>query len=161
MIAVISDIHDNLANLEKFINWCRENKPEAIFCCGDVTDNETLEFLSRNFSGNIYLVRGNADIFDEADIKNFANIKYFGTEACFEYGGKTIGLCHKPEQFKDVLRKGPCDIIFYGHTHQPWESVFEETRAVNPGTLGGLFLRATFAVWDEQNGGLKLNLLDK
>ena len=62
-IAIISDIHDNLVNLKKCLDWCGQNGAEAVICCGDVTNGETLAFLRDNFRGPIHLVRGNMEIY--------------------------------------------------------------------------------------------------
>ena len=60
-IAIISDIHDNIPNLTKVLNYCRENKIEKIICCGDLASLETLDFLNDNFKGEIFFVFGNMD----------------------------------------------------------------------------------------------------
>jgi|WetSurMetagenome_2_1015567.scaffolds.fasta_scaffold03598_1 uncharacterized protein len=178
-IAIISDIHDNLVNLEKCLKWCLENKIEKIICCGDVTNGETLKSLSENFSGEIFLVRGNMEIYDEDELAAYSNIIYGGRTAVWEIGGKKIGVCHEPflikELFKSPLgRGGPAlagprwvggrntipDIIFYGHTHKPWIEEKGGTKIVNPGTLGGVFSRATFAVYDTDKKEPELKILD-
>jgi len=81
--------------------------------------------------------------------------------AVFEIGGKKVGVCHEPFLVKEVLAKGDCDIIFYGHTHKPWIEIKDGIQIVNPGTLGGVFTPATFAVWDTGSGQLELKLLGK
>lgn len=173
--AIISDIHDNLINLEKCLRWCqsrrgtansahsnksKDDKIKNIICCGDVTNSETLKFLSVNFDGNIYLVKGNVEIYDEDEIRQYKNIKYFGRTGRFELSGKNIGFCHELYLVEEVLEKGQCDIVFYGHTHKPWEGEARGTKIVNPGTLGGVFAKATFAAWDTENNKLELRLLD-
>ncbi len=159
-IAVISDIHDNLTNLEKCLKWCRENNIEELICCGDVTNSETLEFLSQNFSGKIHLVKGNMEIYNEKEIEQYGNIKYYGRTGRFTIGDKTIGLCHEPYLIKKVLEQGSRDIIFYGHTHEPWIEKRDGAVTVNPGTLGAVFQKATFAVWDSESGELELKVLE-
>jgi predicted phosphodiesterase len=52
-----------------------------------------------------------------------------------------------------------CDIIFYGHTHKPWIEIKNGIQIVNPGTLGGVFTPATFAVWDTDKREPELKLL--
>ena len=164
---VISDIHDNLVNLEKCVNWGRGQGIENAICCGDVVNSETLEYLSKNFKV-IYLVRGNMEIYGEAEINKYKNINYLGKFGVFEVNGKIIGLCHEPWFIKKVLEiKAPtlqlgqaCDIIFYGHTHEPWISEKDGPLTVNPGTLGGVFNKASFAVWDSLSGKLELKILE-
>ncbi len=47
--AIISDIHDNLVNLEKFFNWCKQEGVNELICCGDIANGETLGLLAKNF----------------------------------------------------------------------------------------------------------------
>ncbi len=159
-IVIISDVHDNLVNLEKCLNWCAEQNIKHLICCGDVTNSETLEFLSSKFTGQIYLVRGNIEIYDEAEIAKFNNIEYFDRIGKVELDGKTIGICHEPYLIKEVMDKWECDIIFYGHTHKPYEDERNGIRLINPGTLGGMFTKATFAVYNIESGEVGLKLLE-
>jgi hypothetical protein len=156
---VISDIHDNLVNLEKCINWGRLEKAENAICCGDVVNAETLKYLSENFK-TIYLVRGNLEIYDESEIKKYKNINYLGRLGVFEIDGKNIGLCHEPWFIKKVLEIKKCEVIFYGHTHEPWIGEKDGIITVNPGTLGGVFNKASFAFWDSEFGRLELKILE-
>jgi uncharacterized protein len=172
-IAIISDIHDNLVNLEKCLSWCKNNKIEQLICCGDVTNSETLNYLANNFGirsaatngahanekkGIIYLVAGNAEIYEEKELDNYQNIKYYGKIGIIEINGKNIGICHEPYLIKKILERNECDIIFYGHTHKPWEEEKNGTKLINPGTLSGMFQKATFAVMEDNN--LQLVLLE-
>lgn len=156
---IISDIHDNLVNLERCLNWGRGQLIEAVICAGDVVNSETLEFLAKNIK-TIYLVRGNLEIYEADEVKQYGNIKYLGRFGVFEIEGKTIGLCHEPWYIKSVLNLKQCDIVFYGHTHEPWIEEKGKITTANPGTLGGVFTKATFAVWDSQSGELELKILE-
>ena len=160
-VAIISDIHDNIVNLKKCLVFCAENNIEKIFCCGDVTNSETLKFLANNFQKEIYLVRGNMEIFEDEEPKKYKNIIYFGRVARFELEGKKIGLCHEPFLSDYVLKKGECDIVFYGHTHKPWIEKKNNYLFVNPGTLGAVFQKATFAVWDLKEYEPELKILEE
>jgi uncharacterized protein len=159
-IAIISDIHDNIVNLEKAIKWCNAEKVGAIVCAGDITNAETLEFLATKFVGTIYLIRGNMEIYEEAEIKNYKNINYYGRFGVANIEGKNIGICHEPAFISDLLKDNKCDSIFYGHTHRPWFEEREGVKLINPGTLGGVFQRASFAVWEVENNKIDLNLLE-
>lgn len=159
-IPIISDIHDNLVNLEKCLNWCDKEKIKNLICCGDLTNGETLKFLAENFSGDIYLVRGNIEIYKEEEVEKYKNIKYLGRIGKIDLAGKQIGICHEPYLVDKVLEKGDCDIIFYGHTHQPFEDKRGNTKIINPGTLGGVFTKATFAVYDILSGETELEILE-
>ena len=160
LIAIISDIHDNEVNLEKCLAWCCDNKIEKIICCGDITNSETLEILSNKFLGEIFLVRGNADSYNEEEVIKYKNIVYGGETSVFEIAGFKVGLCHEPFLIDKILSKNKCNIIFYGHTHKPWIESREDTKIINPGTLGGVFTRATFAIWEPETGRIELKLLE-
>jgi len=146
-IAIISDIHDNFVNLGKCLDWCAAHGVDALICCGDVTNAETLKMMSKKFNRVIYLVRGNVEIYNDSDLR-FDNIKYLGRIGRVELGGKNVGICHEPFLIEKVLELGKCDLIFYGHTHKPWAAPVKAAQAINPGTLGAVFQKATFAVWD-------------
>jgi len=161
-LAVISDIHDNLLNLQKCLEWCRGNGVKEIICLGDLTNAETLDELAKNFIGAIHLIRGNMEIYEEDEVKKHANIDYLGRYGITQIGNTKIGVCHEPKFIKLVLGLDPMlDYVFYGHTHKPWIDKQEGVAMVNPGTLGGVFQKATFAVWDSESGELKLMLLEE
>ena len=61
-IAIVADTHDNLANLELFLEQAKAKGIEAIIHCGDVTTPETLEWLAERFVGPIKLADGNMEI---------------------------------------------------------------------------------------------------
>lgn len=175
-IVIISDIHDNLVNLKKCLDWCEKEKIENLICCGDICNSETLKFLSEKFKGLIYLVRGNLEIYEEKEVFLYKNIKYLSRFGRFEFEDKIIGVCHEPYFIKKVLEEGECDIIFYGHTHDPWIDKVKEINPVksrfssgaqgafnrvNPGTLGGVFQKATFAAWDTKEKEPELKILEE
>jgi len=159
-VAIISDIHDNLVNLEKCLNWCRDNKIDKIICCGDITNSETLEYLAKHFKNDIFLVRGNAEIYEEKELENYKNINFFGSTGIIKLDKKNIGFCHQPYLTEKVLKKGVCDFIFYGHTHKPWIEERKDLKIMNPGTLGGMFQKGTFVVWDTKSDKLELEILE-
>lgn len=159
--AVIADIHDNLVNLKKCLDWCRVNAIESVICCGDLANAETLDFLARNFSGRIHLLMGNCDNYADELVLGYPNIRYYDRKGgAFSVDGKEVGLCHEPYHIKHLFHLRKFDLIFYGHTHKPWESKENGVRLINPGTLGGMFQKATFAVWDSLDNSLELKILE-
>lgn len=159
--AIISDIHDNLATLEQCLAWCRNNKIESIICLGDLTNSDTLDFLAKNFAGKIHILMGNCDTYDEDLVLGYANMKYHDRKGSHLQVGKfKVGFCHEPYHIKHLFHIAKFDVIFYGHTHKPWESTENGVRLINPGTLGGVFQKATFAVWDSVEDKLELKILE-
>ncbi|MCK5212032.1 metallophosphoesterase family protein [Candidatus Parcubacteria bacterium] len=160
-VVIISDIHDNIVNLNNCLSWCKKNNIEELICCGDVTNIETIEAMAANFPGIIHLVRGNINLYEEKDIKKYANINNYGRLGFFKLDNYNIGFCHEPFLIEEVKKKGKCDYIFYGHTHKPWIEEKNKIRMVNPGTLGGMFQKGTFAVWETTKNIVELKILEK
>ncbi len=160
-VAIISDIHDNLTNLRQCLDYCQENNLDKIICCGDVTNSETLKYLSGNFAGKVMLVKGNMEIYEESETKQYKNIDYGGRIGYFEIDDKTVGACHEPYLIDKLLKQRDCQIIFYGHTHQPWEERRLGVRIINPGTLGGVFYSPTYAIWDTKTNGLEMKFITR
>src|SRR4051812_16305897 len=59
-IAVISDIHDRLANLEGVLKALAAHPPAVLICCGDITRPETLEVLAES-GVPVHFCLGNCD----------------------------------------------------------------------------------------------------
>lgn len=158
-IIIIADIHDNLTNLKQCLDYARESGVGRLICCGDVTNSETLRYMSDHFKGNIMLVRGNMEIYGEQEVADYSHIYYGGRVGYFEVGNRTVGVCHEPYLIDKVLERKDCYIVFYGHTHRPWEETKNGVRIVNPGTLGGVFSRPTYAIWDTETDELEMKFI--
>lgn len=162
LIAIISDIHDNLLNLDLCLSWITQNKIEAIVFCGDLTNKQTLNHLAKNFQKEIFLIQGNGELYQDADIARHPHIKNHGLIGREKIGELNIGFCHEPEKIQ-LLEKGPTkqalDFIFYGHTHRPWLEQKNNSIIANPGNLAGLYYPASFAILDSRNKSLELKIL--
>lgn len=166
-IGIISDIHDNLTNLNHFLDLTSELKITGLICCGDITTPETLENLTRGFNGPIKLACGNMEIRSK-EFSFIAN-EYPNLEVFEEFGvwqpkntALNIAFIHRPNKIEVLAQTGKYDYIFYGHTHQPWIRVFSAVKEVtmaNPGTLGGVFSFPTFAILDTETRQLELKKL--
>jgi len=161
LIAIISDIHDNLANLGKCLTWCRNNQVKKIICGGDLTTLETASFLATNFPGEILMVSGNCEIYREAELTKYQNINYCGEIGIMEIDNLNIGFCHEKRQIIKVLDVSPLplDFIFYGHSHMPWLDKRDKITITNPGNIAGVFHQATFATLETKTKKLELKIL--
>jgi len=180
-IAICSDSHDNLANITTFLSFCRKNKVKIILHCGDWCAPSVLKFFREKFKGEIYGVYGNVHADDET-MQKFAkdnDIKLKGDELelilnpdnkiISSTQGKVqndinetrIVITHYPDNAKKLAESGKYQIVFYGHNHKPWMEKVGETYMINPGTLAGMFQRATFAIYDTETRKLKLKIVDQ
>lgn len=162
-IAIISDLHDNLTNLEKFLTWSHDNKVEELFILGDLCAPATLkQILAPGFPGKIHLIYGNVcDRETEMSVaRSFANVIHYGDLAELKIDNKEIALTHYPDIAKELAATQKYDFVFYGHNHKPWIEQIGQTTLVNPGTLSGMFSKATFAIWDTATNKLELKILE-
>lgn len=158
-IVIISDTHDNLANLKKFFNFCKREKINFLIHCGDVCQGNTLSEIEKNFE-RICLSLGNADLKDSLFKRNkktkiFENLGEIGIEKL------KIGFCH---QFNFEKMKGKIenfDFFFFGHTHWPFFKKEKKCILSNPGNLAGLFYKASFLILDTETKILELKILEK
>ncbi len=168
-IAIVSDTHNNMANFKKAIDWIKKDPPlgeagkiSMILHCGDISSQETIAEAKKYFSasadssgetkgGTIHFVKGNAD-FELDDIPEKMEL---------EVGNKKIAFCHFPNEAKKMAQSGKYDIVFYGHTHRPWDEKVGKTHMINPGELAGQFYKPTFAVYDTETEELELKILEK
>ena len=171
-IAIFSDSHDNLANMEKAVNWINNENIRVLIHCGDVCAPAVLKELSKNFSGQIHLVFGNVDgdhfLSTRLSYTELKNITVHGQLGEIELDNKKIAFTHLPWAARGLAATNKYDIVFYGHTHKPWEEMIgprltggKNTKLVNPGTLGGMFNKPTFAVYDTETDKLELKILEK
>ncbi|OGF26535.1 hypothetical protein A2477_00320 [Candidatus Falkowbacteria bacterium RIFOXYC2_FULL_47_12] len=163
-IAIISDTHDNVPNLEKALVWMNKNNIEQIIHCGDLCAPSMIkEILAPSFVGQIHMVFGNVE---DRELMpkvagQFKNVRHYGDQGEIEIDNKKIAFVHFPREAKELAQSGNYDFVFYGHTHKPWTEKVGKTELLNPGTLAGMFQKATFAVWDTKTGELELKILER
>lgn len=149
--AIVSDTHDNLKNFNKVIDFLNKENIKIMLHCGDICNQETIDEAVKNFTGEIKFVRGNGD-YDLQDVPEEMEV---------ELGGKKIFFNHYPDIAKTKAESKKYDLVFYGHTHRPWEETIGTCRLVNPGELAGQRFKPTFAIYDTKNDKLELKILEK
>jgi len=171
-IAIISDSHDNLPNIYKAIEWMNKNGIAQIIHCGDVCAPGALREMAKHFKGKIHLVYGNVDG-DHDGMEKIAeesgNVKIYGDVGELtlikQENKKTkkqrkVAFCHFPWEAKELAESEKYDFVFYGHDHKPWEKMIGKCKMLNPGTLAGMFYKASFAVWDTNLNKFELRVVE-
>lgn len=157
LIAIFSDLHDNLSNLSLFIKKINKLDIKNLIFTGDLTNNDTLEILANSFKDTIYLVQGNADLYDIRLFKKYSHLKYLGENNIITIDKINIGLSHFPEIAKKLINKN-LDFVFYGHTHRPNLEKINNCYLINPGNLNNPF-SPTFAILNTNNKYIQLKNL--
>jgi len=151
-IGIISDSHDNLANIIRSIRVFRDKRVDFVLHLGDyVNPNSVKAFRGIKLIG----IFGNNDG-DRFRLMNA--FKEIGGEIKgdfyeFNEDGLRFACYHGTEpQLRDALIE--CeryDIVLYGHTHECVDKTKGNTRILNPGTAHGFGDRATIMVFDTES----------
>jgi hypothetical protein len=160
-IAVVSDTHNNWANFKKAIEWIKNEKIQLILHCGDISSQETIDDANKLFTGDIKFVKGNAD-YDLPELPDSLEME-IGDPPSQNASARRrkIAFVHFPSEAKKMAQSGNFDLVFYGHTHKPWDEKVGNCHMINPGELAGQFYKPTFAIYDTVTSLLELKILEK
>ena len=98
LVAVLSDCHDNIWNLEKVLP--RLKQAEVAIFCGDFCAPFTLKMLAEGFDGPVHAVLGNndGDVYLLLAIASQAgNVTLYPSLCQLELEGKRIAAVHYPD----------------------------------------------------------------
>lgn len=152
-IAVLSDIHDNIWQLESVLS--RVRGADALIFCGDFCAPFTLTQLAQGFTGPVHVVWGNNDGDKWLLTRNATaagNVTLHGELAELELGGRKIAANHYPHIARHLAESGNYDAVMYGHDHTAHLEHLGSTLLLNPGEVMGRFGRTTFAWYDAATG---------
>jgi putative phosphoesterase len=199
-VAVITDIHANLAALEASLAAIESLDVDAVLCGGDLVGygprpNEVCRLIEERAIPTIY---GNYDYaigrdledcgcayrdphdrelgelsvawtLEHTDQRSKDFMRELPFDLRFELGGRRVRLVHgsprkvneylfadKPARtFERIAAGADCDVLVFGHTHQPWVAEYGGVLFVNCGSVGKPKdgdPRAAFAVLDADAG---------
>lgn len=139
-IGVISDTHDNLPMMRKFVAFFNEHEVPVVIHCGDIVAPFCAQVI-KDLTGKFYGVFGNNDG------ERFGMSRFFTKDVgpvvgdIFEkeIGGRKIIAFHHlpPTAVDDLARGGEYDLILKGHTHQVRNEKVGNALVVNPGEACG------------------------
>jgi putative phosphoesterase len=161
-IAIISDIHDNVWNLDTLVESIKGL--DAVICCGDLCSPFIIDLMAQNLSNcPIHIVFGNNDgdtfrITQKAgvyknvyvhgefaelvelegeliDRKNFE--KRCGNFFDAKEGGKRFAINHYDSIAYAIASTERYDVVCYGHNHLYRVERLGKTLLINPGTVMG------------------------
>lgn len=157
-IAVLSDIHDNIWNLDRALSQLPTYKPEVLLFLGDFCAPFTLAQLAEGFSGPIHAVFGNndGDPFLLSRIAGkYPHVTLHGHMADLELDDCRIALNHYPDIARPIALSGQYAAVFSGHDHKRYQEQLGETLWANPGEIMGRFGEPSFGIFDSATGSFE------
>ncbi len=161
LIAILSDIHDNIWNLEKVLPQLEEAK--ALLFCGDFCAPFTLKMMADGFTGPVHCVFGNndGDAFLLSRIARQAdNVTLYPQMGELELGGRKIVFIHYPHIANSLAASGKYDAVFSGHTHEQRVEKMGPTLWADPGEVMGRFGQPSFGLYDTDSGEFTLYAIE-
>jgi putative phosphoesterase len=150
-IAVFSDIHDNIWNLDTALKRLTDYDAELLCFLGDFCAPFTLKQLAEGFPGPVHVVFGNndGDQFLLGQIAaGFDHVTLHGQFAEVSADGRLIALNHYPDIAKPIAQSGDYDAVFSGHDHKRYVHRYDSCLWANPGEIMGRFGEPSFGVYD-------------
>ncbi len=149
-VAVLSDIHDNIWNLQRVLPQIGD--AGLLIFCGDLCAPFTLRAIAEGFAGPIHVTLGNNDgdvlLLTQvaAQHPNVTLVAPFGE---VEAGGRRIAFVHYPPLGEGLAALGRYDAVFVGHSHQKEVRTVGHTLLANPGEVMGRF-EASYGIYDTE-----------
>lgn len=154
LLGIVSDSHDDAAQLTAALNLLRTRGAQFFIHCGDLCAPEMLA----HFVGlPAAFVWGNCD--DRRALEHHAarlGIACHGAVGDLTLGGKRIAFLHGDDgaRQQQLLAAQQHDYLFHGHTHVADDRRIGRTRLINPGALHRA-RRKTVALLDLRNDALE------
>lgn len=140
LIGVISDTHDQVANIKRVTKILNQEKVELVIHCGDWVAPFTLKFYEglqcpmKGVFGN-----NDGDRFRHLQRKDrwSFDLEYQERFLELELDGRKIAVFHGdyPGWVDSLVKSKKYDAVFHGHTHQKVNERIDGVLSLNPGTL--------------------------
>lgn len=150
-IAVVSDSHGGMYHLQRFVEFCREEKIDQVCHLGDLVEDAL--YLRGQLEIPVALVAGNCDYYSREP-----------REICFTLAGQRFLLNHGDrwgvklgyDRFSYHAEEQRIDCALFGHTHRAFAGYVGNVLLVNPGALKN----GSLCVLEACEKGLDARLLD-
>jgi putative phosphoesterase len=135
-LGLISDTHGQNSYTERAVEIFRDEAPDRIIHCGDVTKVKHLSPLLA-LEVPLHVVFGNMDRVKREfeDVANTGAFTLHGDEGQIDVDGQTVAFTHG--HMDSALRrlKKRADYLIHGHTHERKDETWKDCRILNPGSV--------------------------
>ena len=136
-IGVVSDTHNNVANVRRIVALFNQASVCRVVHTGDITKAQTLDLFA-DLSAPLYGVFGNNDV-ERESLERSASAHGFTFEdppLRLDWHDRRIVVVHDPRDL-EVLSGDACDLALHGHTHFHRCERENERLIFNPGECAG------------------------
>lgn len=136
-IGVVSDTHNNIANVREIVSLFNAAGVARVVHTGDITKAKTLDIFA-GLDAPLYGVFGNNDVERDALEASIRKHGFTFQEPPLElhWGGRRIVVVHDPRDFDGVASDGH-DLALHGHTHMHRCECEHGQLVFNPGECAG------------------------
>lgn len=163
-IAVLSDIHDNLENLDLAMKKIAKLDSDRLIYLGDFcapfSFNKMAELYPSDKVIDIVFGNNDGDILHISKLASkFSNVNLHGDFAEIKLENCLIAINHYPEISIRLAQSGVYDAVFFGHNHKYSSKIIETENKkcilANPGEIMGRYKKPSFAIFDVLNKHLE------
>ena len=156
-IAVMSDTHDNIWNLEDALAIIKDEQAEMIIHCGDFVAPFMLQELDKagipvygvlgNNDGSQYLLTKTALTI----VENFTLFDIIGHVDVYNF---KIAFTHQEDVAEGLAATKKYDLVCFGHSHEYKLENRDDIIFLNPGEIMGKNGEPGFCIVDSETGGV-------
>lgn len=147
LIGVISDSHDDMAQLKKAVDLFNAKKVGHVIHAGDLVSPFTFDVL-KGLTCPFIGIFGNNDG-DRMMLKQKSRGRIHSQPLMLNAENRRVAVVHEPASVEALAKSGMYDIVIYGHTHMPDLRTIGKTIVLNPGKSAKLHKgKSTVAIFD-------------
>ncbi len=151
-ILVFSDSHHTVSPM---YNAIKQNQPQMVIHLGDCI-KDAMEIKNDFFEINFQFVSGNNDF--DYSIPNYKTI-VVENKTIFLAHGHNYNVKFGMQFIFNTAKKANADILLFGHTHIPYNSIDYGMYVLNPGSCGkSYFRKATYGILTIKEGKINATI---
>ena len=151
-IAIVSDSHDHLQQIEKALVLIKEHGCQRILHCGDFVSPFAMRaFCKAQIPVDAVFGNNDGDRFALGNLQSvFSHLTIHGETGFLDLDGFGIAFTHYPPIAEGLFATRRFDLVCFGHSHTWFEERNGDLRLLNPGEIMGKDGRPSFAIVDTE-----------
>lgn len=149
-ILLLSDSHGNMRGILSALKHYGKNA-DVVVHCGDAPRGEADELIELCPEKKVICVSGNCDW--GSMYNNIEYVTLCGKKIMITHGHIFSAKYGYDALYEKAVEEG-CDIVFFGHTHNPVDTTIGDVRLINPGSCSRYEPRCATVEIDEKGNVL-------